>query len=178
VTGAQLIAEAAYASGNFSDVMSFPSFGAERRGAPVQAFTRISNKKIWVRSPIRKADVIIIMDETVVTPQIFASVKPGGLIVVNTEETPEEFIERWQVRDAVVATCGVTRLCMDNGLTHESAPILNSPILGVLLQVFQEIPMVALEKALLDHFGPKRAPLNIEVARQAACATKQGRASP
>ena len=51
VTACELIAEAAYLSGNFVDVHAYPSFGAERRGAPVQAYAKLSRQeKIWAES--------------------------------------------------------------------------------------------------------------------------------
>ena len=56
VTCAEIIAEAAFLSGNFVDVHAYPSFGAERRGAPVQAYTKLSRlDTIWDRAQNRKS---------------------------------------------------------------------------------------------------------------------------
>ncbi|MGV9173339.1 MAG: 2-oxoacid:acceptor oxidoreductase family protein, partial [Promethearchaeia archaeon] len=60
VTACEIIAESAYLSGNFVDVHAYPSFGAERRGAPVQAYAKLSqNEQIWDRSEIKHPDILI-----------------------------------------------------------------------------------------------------------------------
>ena len=59
VTACEIIAEAAYMSGNFIDVHAYPSFGAERRGAPVQAYAKLSRKhKIWESLKPRKLSFV------------------------------------------------------------------------------------------------------------------------
>ena len=51
VTAANLLVAAALKDGN-KDVQAFPLFGAERRGAPVRAFARISDEEIHLRSEV------------------------------------------------------------------------------------------------------------------------------
>ena len=61
VTAADLLASAALKSGN-EGVQTFPLFGAERRGAPVKAFARISDQEIYVRSQIYEPDIVVVLD--------------------------------------------------------------------------------------------------------------------
>src|SRR5665811_1878005 len=65
VTAAEMLSVAAFEDGKFSQ--AFPAFGVERRGAPVQAFTRISNKKIRLRSQIYEPDYVIVQDATLIS---------------------------------------------------------------------------------------------------------------
>ena len=64
VTAANLLVAAALKDGN-KGVQAFPVFGAERRGAPVRAFARISESEIHLRSEIYSPDIIIIQDESI-----------------------------------------------------------------------------------------------------------------
>ncbi len=68
VRSAQLLAEAAFIEGY--EVQSFPMFGVERRGAPVQAFVRIDRQKILTRAQVKKADYAIVLDSTLLSGNI------------------------------------------------------------------------------------------------------------
>jgi len=68
VRSAQLLAEAAFIEGY--EVQSFPMFGVERRGAPVQAFVRIDRQKILTRAQVKKADYAIVLDSTLLSDNI------------------------------------------------------------------------------------------------------------
>ncbi|MDE5620724.1 MAG: 2-oxoacid:acceptor oxidoreductase family protein [Ruminococcus sp.] len=65
--------------------IAFPSFGPERRGAPVRAFTKLDRKPISDRSETEKADYIIILDETLYSDSLKNLLKPNGKIIVNTK---------------------------------------------------------------------------------------------
>lgn len=70
VRSAQLLAEAAFIEGY--EVQSFPMFGVERRGAPVQAFVRIDRQKILTRAQVKEADYAIVLDSTLLQNNISA----------------------------------------------------------------------------------------------------------
>jgi len=63
--------------------LAFPSFGPERRGAPVLAFTKIDDKKIHDRSEVKKCDYIVVLDETLFNESFFNDLKPNGKIILN-----------------------------------------------------------------------------------------------
>src|SRR5512136_515189 len=90
VIAAQILAESAYLQG-FKGVTSAPTFGPERRGAPLTASTRISDTPIRTFSQIVKADIAVVLDPTLFgVVDILGSLKPGGLIVINTVQKPDE----------------------------------------------------------------------------------------
>ena len=79
VSAAKLLAEAAYASG-WEGVTSAPTFGAERRGAPVTASTRLAHEAIRVLSQVTTPDVGVVLDDSLLAvANAAAGVKPGGL---------------------------------------------------------------------------------------------------
>ena len=69
VIGAELLAKAAFLEGKWSQ--AFPFFGAERRGAPVKAFTRISDHEILSRSQIYDPNYVIVLDPQVLGTAAF-----------------------------------------------------------------------------------------------------------
>src|SRR5512137_1335647 len=89
VTSVELLAQAAIGVGKYAQ--GFPSFGPERRGAPVAAFSRIDDKKIKVRSGIYKPDVVIVLDSSLIgLVNVTDGLKPDGVLIVNTARTPQE----------------------------------------------------------------------------------------
>ena len=87
-TASKLLGNAAMLEGKYA--LGFPSFGPERRGAPMQAYTKIDGKKIVDRSAIKEADYIIYLDETLYTPAALETLKPGGRLFLNTA-VPEKY---------------------------------------------------------------------------------------
>ncbi|MHA1899004.1 MAG: 2-oxoacid:acceptor oxidoreductase family protein [Promethearchaeota archaeon] len=133
VTGAEILAEAAFFSRNYNYVSSFPTFGTERRGAPVQAFTRISDKKIWTRQHIYNPDIAIVLDETILTGAFLKSIKKGGLLIVNTDKSVADFIKEYGISDDItVVTSNITHLCIKENLIVDGTPMVSTPRLGVV----------------------------------------------
>src|SRR5512136_1479433 len=89
VTAAELLAVAAFADGKYAQ--AFPAFGSERMGAPVQSFVRISDTPIRARNQIYEPDFLIIQDATLIGAiDVAKGLKPGGLIIVDSEKDPKD----------------------------------------------------------------------------------------
>jgi pyruvate ferredoxin oxidoreductase gamma subunit len=89
VTAAEILAEAAFADGKYAQ--AFPSFGAERQGAPVVAFVRISDKPIRLRQQVYEPDYLIIQDAGLLySANVLSGLKPGGAVLVNTTRPGDE----------------------------------------------------------------------------------------
>lgn len=67
--------------------IAFPTFGPERRGAPIKAFTKLDNKPIGNRTQVQKADYAIFLDDTLFDEKAFAELKENGKILLNTKKT-------------------------------------------------------------------------------------------
>jgi pyruvate ferredoxin oxidoreductase gamma subunit len=158
VTAAELIAVAAFAGGVFSQ--AFPAFGVERRGAPVQAFVRFDNKKIRLRSQIYEPDYIIVQDSTLIGDvNVFHGVKPGGIVIINTEKEID-----YTVPEGVkVITIDATSIA----LRELGLPITNTALMGAFAAASEEIEFSALEDALKQRFSGELARKNIAAARAA-----------
>ena len=74
--------------------MAFPSFGPERRGAPVLAFTRIDDKKITNRNEVEKCDYVVVLDETLAEESVIQGLKPDGALIINTSD-PEIYRKKF-----------------------------------------------------------------------------------
>lgn len=158
VTAAELIAVAAFEGG--LNAQAFPAFGVERRGAPVQAFVRFDTAKIRLRSQVYEPDYIIVQDPTLIRDvNVFSGVKPGGIVIVNTEKKPD-----YPVPEGVrVITIDATTIALETiGL-----PITNTALMGAFAAASGEIAFEALENALKHRFSGDLAAKNIEAARRA-----------
>lgn len=91
-TAAKLLG-AAYSLSEGQFALAFPSFGPERRGAPILAFTKLDSKQIGDRSQIKKADYVIYLDDTLFSPSAFNEIKEGGKILINSKRAREDFLK-------------------------------------------------------------------------------------
>ena len=167
VTCAEIIAEAAYLSGNFTDVHAYPSFGAERRGAPVQAFAKLSRTDIiWDRAQIELPNILIIFDETVLNQEIASSLRKGGFFIINSDKEPEFFVKEYNLRDAKIVVADISKLAIEKSLTIDGNPVINTPILGLLSKALPELNLKNLKAVLLKRMGEKIGKLNYELIEQ------------
>jgi pyruvate ferredoxin oxidoreductase gamma subunit len=160
VTSAELIARAAISEGKYAQ--SFPSFGPERRGAPVIAFLRISDEFIRTRTPIDKPDVVVVLDPGLLrTVDVISGLKNNGKIIINSRKSPSEirseFGYRW-----LVAAVNATMIAKET----IGIPITNTGMIGALLKVTGVVKLDSVVEQLQERFGV-RARGNIEAMRQA-----------
>lgn len=106
---------------------AFPSFGPERRGAPVLGFTRIDEEKITDRSEVDSCDYVVVLDETLWGPAVTSGLKPETVIIINTS-TPEKYIN--EVDNKIVGIDGTNLALGILGL-----PITNTAMMGALIAV-------------------------------------------
>lgn len=157
VTASKLIAQAAFLDNKYS--AAFPLYGAERRGAPVTSFTRISDSEIKISSQIYNPDIVVVLDDSIMDlVNVTEGLKPGGLLVVNTSQQ-----DKLPCGQFKVATVNVTDIALANGLLLSGNPILNTPILGALAS----LGVIKLDNALTainETFSDDR---NVKAAKEA-----------
>lgn len=165
VTASQIIVESAFLSGNFVDVHAYPSFGAERRGAPIQAYARLSrNEKIWDRSEIEQPDILIVLDESILTQNVILSLKRKGIFIINSDKTPDYFASKYKFNENVkIIVADISKLAIDNDLIIEGTPIVNIPILGLLSKGIPELSLENLKKIIYKRIGNEKGKLNFEL---------------
>ena len=146
VTSAEIIAQAAIKQG--MSAQAFPSFGPERRGAPVQAFLRLSDRPIRLRSKVYKPDSVLILDPTLVeSANPTAGLKEGGYIVINSNKSVEELKKMFPGQNIVAVDA--TKIAKE----ELGVPITNTTMLGALIRATKAVELNALEKPVRSRFG-------------------------
>ena len=162
VTAAQLIAEAAFREGKHA--MAFPFFGAERRGAPVRAFARISDEPIYIRSQIYEPDIVMVLDPSLTEmPDVTEGLKEGGLLILNTRRKPEEL----ELGDYRVATVDATGIAIELGLIVAGWPVVNTPMCGAFVAATGEVGLDTMLDVIRAHWPGKVGERNAQAARLA-----------
>jgi pyruvate ferredoxin oxidoreductase gamma subunit len=147
VTSAELLAHAAIGEGKYAQ--AFPSFGPERRGAPVLAFARISEKPIYKREQVYEPNVVIVLDSGLLTiVNVEDGMREGGVLIVNTKQSLEEFKGKHSFSH---------RLCLVDatGIALEilKRPITNTTMLGAMVRATGAIDLTSMKAPLEERFG-------------------------
>lgn len=160
VTSVEMLALAAIEEGQYAQ--GFPSFGPERRGAPVAAFNRVDNKQIKVRSGVYDPDVVVVLDPSLVgLINVTEGLKPDGILIVNTGKSPEE-VKKELGFDGAVATVDASRIARK----ELGVPITNTTMLGAVIKA-TGLVKVESAKAPLEHRFGKIAQRNIKAMERA-----------
>jgi pyruvate ferredoxin oxidoreductase gamma subunit len=155
VTAARLLAEAAFLEGKLCQ--AFPTFGAERRGAPVCAFTRISENPIRTRSQVYSPDHVVVLDSSLIqVVNVCEGMKENGWVVVNSKKPLELQARRLAIVDA-------TKIAVET----IGRPIVNTAMLGAFAKVTGLVSLDSLVKVVERHFSGKGAVGNINALRAA-----------
>ncbi len=150
-TCAQVIAEAALLSRK--EIQAFPEYGPERRGVPVRAFVRVSDKPIRTSSTITKPDFIIVIDSGLfsVITELNSYTCP---IIVNTTKDKKEF----NIKSKELYVIDATKISMDNLKSNNP----NMVLIGVLLKLTNIIKFEDVKKVIEEEFTKKNKKEMIE----------------
>jgi pyruvate ferredoxin oxidoreductase gamma subunit len=150
-TAALLFGESALDTGMF--IQAFPEYGPERMGAPVAAFNRLSDKPIRSHSGIKEPDIVVVLDPSLIEPaRVTDGLKPDGIILVNSTESPAEMRRRLKVPDTVkVYTVDASKIAQET--VGKDVP--NTPMLGALVKVTNVLEFEAMMKAIEQKLSEK-----------------------
>ena len=155
VTASKTLVEMVLPKGMY--FQSFPEYGPERMGAPVQIFNRISPKPISVYSGITEPDIVVVVDSTLMdVVDVTSGLKPGGSIVINTHLEPEEISKMYNLQDYRLYTLDATRIALET----IKRPFSNIPMLGALIKVTNQLGKDEAAEFLKESFG-KKFPSNV-----------------
>ena len=164
VLAAQILAEAAYYNG-YKGVTSAPTFGPERRGAPLTASTRMSENRIRTVSQIELADIAVVLDASLIEiVDVAGTLKKGGTLIINTPVPPDKFD---LMKDFHVATSDAFSISVEANLTISGSPIVNTPMVGAFARATGLVSLENIEKALNKKMPRKRADSNFSAAKTA-----------
>jgi len=161
VTSTELLAQAAISEGKYAQ--AFPSFGPERRGAPVLAFVRISNEKpVKIRAEITQPDIVVVLDPGLLgIMNVTSGLKDNGLMVINTKKQAEQIKQEFGF-DCTLATVDATKIARET----LGVPIVNTTMVGALLKAAEVVKMESLVEPLTHRFG-RLAERNINAMKKA-----------
>ncbi len=164
VTASELVAVAAIKEGKYA--LAFPEFGAERRGAPVRAYTRITTETTLIpRTPVLEPDIVVVLDSGLLgLPDVLKGIKKGGLLLVNTKAKPSELRSRLGCSsDVKVATVDATGIALETIRT----PIVNTAILGALVRASNVVRLDNILEAVKERFPGRVGEVNVEAVKRA-----------
>ena len=171
ITASQLLAEFTFEKG-FKDMIAIPIIGAERRGAPIQAFTKFSqDKSIRTYDSVKDPDYMLIFDTSLLAiPRINESIKEGVTLIVDSVRPLDKNKLPKNVKIFIVDATGI---CIRNNFMHSSGPILNIPMLGAFGKISGYYDLEIMEKVLKKEFGEERIDKNMAVAKDAYESVKE-----
>jgi pyruvate ferredoxin oxidoreductase gamma subunit len=160
VVAAYMLARAAFEDGRFAQ--AFPSFGPERRGAPVSSFVRISEEPIKRRCQIREPQYVIIQDPSLLhVPNVCSGIHADGGVLVNSSKEVE--------RSRFPGISHVTTIpATSMALRMLGEPIPNVALLAAFLTLTDLVPLAALEKVLAHRFHGEELEHNLRLIREAS----------
>ena len=167
VTSAELVANAAITEGKFAQ--AFPSFGPERRGAPVVAFVRVDDKRIYIRSKIYNPNIAIVLDPSlldILDPS--EGLKEGAILVINSKDSIENLKKKYGY------TCNIAVIDASIIAKEElGLPIYNTTMLGALVKATGIVKLESLIEPFKERFG-RVAEKNINALKRAYNETVMG----
>lgn len=153
ITTATILANAAFEDGKYA--LSFPTFGAARMGAPMNAFVRISDAPIRARSQIYEPDYVLVQDPSLLRGyDVVAGLKPDGVAVINSAKDPSELGLKTKAK---VLTTPASRIAKE---IMGRADRVNTALIGAFVAATGELTLEALEKSIYTRFSGKAADSN------------------
>jgi pyruvate ferredoxin oxidoreductase gamma subunit len=160
VTSAELLALAVINEGKYGQ--AFPSFGPERRGAPVVAFFRVDDQHIKVRASITNPDLVLVLDPSILRiVNVTEGLKDDGILIANTKYRVDEIRSELNV-DCKLAVVNANRIAFE----ELGIPITNTTMLGALLKAKAIVNPDAMLGPIRDRFG-RLAEKNINAFKRA-----------
>jgi len=160
VAAAYILAGAAFEDSRYSQ--AFPSFGAERRGAPVTAFVRIADQPFSRRCQVIHPGYLIIQDEALLyVPGVTDGLLPGGGILVNSTRSSAELKELTGLDMVSIPANTLAKKILGR-------PVPNTALLSAFLALTGMVSLDALVKGLGQRFKGDVLERNTQLVNEAA----------
>ncbi len=144
-------------------IQSFPTFGPERAGAPITAYTRISDEPIRLHSSVYEPDVVVVLDPTLLGPSVSLGLKPDTKLAVNTSKKPSEVKETLGLGEVETWVLDATSLA----LKVLGRPITNTAMLGAVVKATGIVKLDSLLAVVKERFSGRIGDLNVNLIETA-----------
>jgi pyruvate ferredoxin oxidoreductase gamma subunit/2-oxoisovalerate ferredoxin oxidoreductase gamma subunit len=159
VVASELLADAYFRQG--FQVQSFPSFGVERRGAPVTAFLRVSRDFIYLRSMIYQAQIgLVFAPDIIENPTFRPSLIDGAMLLVNASTRLEN------LNGYDVSYVDANAIALQCALGSTAQPLVNTAMLGAFAKTAGDLKLDHL-LAAVESKVPQKTENNLEAVRKA-----------
>ncbi len=146
------------------EVQAFPEYGAERRGAPMRSYVRISDAPIRLRCAVQHPQIVIVLDDSLLKSEnVTDGLEEGAVVIVNTSESPEEVRGKLDYQDVKLCTVDATAISLDT----IGRNIPNTPMLGALAKVSDVVTVEGAQEAVRKQLGTHLRPEVLEANMQA-----------
>ncbi len=130
----------------------FPEFGTERMGAPIQAFTRLSDERIYTHEQVTNPDAVVVLDPTLLeVVDVTAGIAAGGPLIINSDQSPAEVQKQLKPGNYKLYLVDATKIATE----EVGRPITNTAMVGALVKVTGLINFDAVKAELISMFGTK-----------------------
>jgi len=172
-TASQFLGEAALETGQY--IQAFPEYGPERAGAPMRAYTRISEGPIHIHSSVTNPEIVVVIDPTLLKAvDVTDGLGEEGVLLVNTDKSPEEVRKSLNFTKGKVGTVDATKIALET----LKLPMPNLPMLGALLKVNALVSIDNLsgkvKQKFLKKIGEQKTNANLEGIKRAYNEVKVG----
>jgi len=153
VTASKILASSVIREGKYAQ--SNPDYGAERSGAPLRAYNRVSEEPITLHCMVLNPDIVVVVDPTLLrTVPFLEGTSEDAVLVINTDKSPQEVREKYGIKGRKIYTVDATKIAME----ELKRPLMNVPMLGALVKVLGGIVDIkTVEEDLKKTFGKKIA---------------------
>ncbi len=149
-TAALLFGEAAMETGKY--IQAFPEYGPERTGAPVKAFNRLADGPIRIHTQVTNPDVVVVLDASLLeSVNVTEGLKPGGSLIINTQEKAAKMREKINVEGIKIATVDATKIAVE--ILKKNVP--NTVMLGAMVKVTGALEWDSMLKSITSKMEAK-----------------------
>jgi len=170
-TAATVLAQTALEKGFF--IQAFPEYGAERQGAPMRAFTRISKNPIRLHSNVYEPDLVVIIDPTLINPARVEGLKEDKILIINANDTVQSIREKTGFKGKIFVI-DATKISLET----MGKNIPNTPILGAIEKATNMFGMEYIKdefkRKFLAKFNPQMIDANIKAIERGYNEVKTG----
>jgi pyruvate ferredoxin oxidoreductase gamma subunit len=157
VTAAKMVAEVALGQQKF--FQAFPEYGPERSGAPIVAFTRISDEPIQIFSGVEHPQIVAVLDPTLLTiVDVTKGAPDDAVVLINSDLPPAKLRAKSKIKGRRLYTVAATKIAVET--IGRSIP--NTPMVGALVRISGLFPLDSVVEFLRAEFGKKFPPKVVE----------------
>jgi len=152
-----MVAELALGQGKH--FQAFPEYGPERSGAPIVAFTRVSDEPIQIYAGVEHPGIVAVLDPSLLsTIDVMKGAPEHAVVLVNSEMPPAELRKAHELKGGRLYTVAATRIATET----IRRPIPNTPMVGALTRITGLFPIEKVVEFLRADFCKKFPPKVVE----------------